>query len=190
MKKLSPRQRLFVHEYVIDLNATKAAERCGYSKKTARQQGHRLLTKAYIKKAVKALLDKRTSKLVMSREEILEELSILGRSDLKHYFDIDEGGEIRAKPFDQMPKDTSRALESIKETRTIRESSDGKETNVVTDKIEFATHSKLGALKLLGQHEGLFPTKIEGDLTIRAKLSLSDFKKSTKAIQDAEGGQS
>ncbi|MBE3118395.1 MAG: terminase small subunit, partial [Candidatus Atribacteria bacterium] len=88
--KLTPRQRLFPHEYLIDLNATRAARRCGYSQKTARQQGARLLSKAAIKKAIAQLLEKRTNKLVMTRQEILEELSILGRSDLQNYIEIND----------------------------------------------------------------------------------------------------
>lgn len=187
MKKLSPRQRLFPHEYVIDLNATQAARRCGYSQKTARQQGARLLSKVAIKKAIARLLEKRIGKLVMTRQEILEELSIVGRFDLKNYFEIDEGGEIRAKPFSEMPEGTSRALESIEEFRTIHESADGKETNIVTDRIKFKGQDKLRALQLLGQHEGMFPTKIEGNLEVRAKLSINALKKSVKEVEDGSG---
>jgi phage terminase small subunit len=186
VKKLTPRQRLFVHEYLVDLNATQAAKRAEYSKKTAYSQGQRLLKKVEIRKAIDAAIAKRTSKLVMTREEILRELSIIGRSDLKNFFEIDEGGEITAKPFSDMPEGTSRALESIEEIRTIRESSDGKETNIVTDRIKFKTHSKIGALELLGKHQGMFPTKFEGDLTLRARLSIDAMKKSAKAVEDGD----
>ena len=184
MKKLNPRQRLFPFEYVIDFNATKAAERCGYSKKTARQQGARLLSKVAIKKAIEKLIEKRADKAIMDREEILRELSLIGRSDLKDYFEILEGGEIAAKPFAQMPRGTSRALKSIKETRTIRESADGKETSVVVDKIEFELHPKIQALEKLGQHLGLFPTKVEGKLELEARLSMGALKKSIKGCEN------
>lgn len=50
--KLTPKQRLFVQEYLVDLNATAAARRSGYSKKTAKSQGQRLLTKVDIKAAI------------------------------------------------------------------------------------------------------------------------------------------
>lgn len=182
--KLTPRQHLFVHEYLIDLNATQAAIRAGYSKRTARSQAADLLTKPNIKKAVSVALGRKANKLVMTREEILEELSIIGRSDLKNYFEIDEGGEIRPKTFSAMPEGTSRALESIEEIRTIRESSDGKETNIVTDRIKFKTHSKLGAIELLGRHQGMFPTKIEGGLTLEARLSMTALKKSLEECGD------
>lgn len=52
MSSLTPRQQRFVDEYLIDLNATQAATRCGYSAKTAKQQGARLLTNVDIRAAV------------------------------------------------------------------------------------------------------------------------------------------
>jgi phage terminase small subunit len=186
---LNAKQRLFSYEYVKDFNATKAAQRCGYSKKTARQQGTRLLSKAAIKAAIKKLTENRIDKAIMDRDEILRELTIIGRSDLKDYFDILEGGEIRAKMFDEMPHSTSRALKSIKETRTIRESADGKDTSIVTDKIEFELHPKVQALEKLGQHFGLFPTKIEGKLEVEARLTMADFKKSMQGLNDGSGSR-
>lgn len=185
MKKLTPKQRLFIHEYLVDWNGKQAAIRAGYSKKTAEVQACRLLRNAQVKKAAAAARERRENKAIMTREEILEELSIIGRSDLKSYFEIDEGGQITAKPFSEMPGKTSRALESIEETRTIRESADGKETNIVTDRIKFKVHSKVGALELLGKNQGLFPTKIDGKLEVEVRHSMDALKKSLKEIDDA-----
>lgn len=188
MKKLTPKQRLFVHEYLIDLNGAQAASRAGYSRKTARFQASRLLALPQIKKAVQVLIEKRESSLIMTRDEILRELSIVGRADLANYIEInDDTGAIRAKGFAEMPAGTSRGLEMIREDRMIREDSKG-DQSIINEKITFKMHNKLGALELLGRHEGLFPTKIEGDLTIRAKLSLEEFKKSIKEVQDAGSG--
>jgi phage terminase small subunit len=155
MKKLSPRLRLFPHEYVVDLNATKAAERCGYSKKTARQQGARLLSNVYIKKAIAQLLEKRTNELVMTREEILEELSIIGRAKINHFMEVKDG-RLKVKNFEDMPEREIGALESIKE-----------DLSISGRKITFKLHPKIPALELLGRHQGLFPTKIEGDLNLK-----------------------
>lgn len=187
MRKPSPRERLFIKLYLIEPNATKAARDAGFSKKSARELGYRLLKKVYIKNAIEAAMKKREDKLSMDRQEILRELSIIGRSDLANYIEIDEGGLIRAKTFEQMPEGTSRALESIEENRTIRESSDGKDDNVVNDKIKFKMHDKIRALELLGKNLGLFPTKIEGGLKIQGRLSIEDLKKSTKEYQGADG---
>ncbi len=51
---LTPKQELFVREYLVDLNATQAAIRAGYSADTARQQGSRLLTDVDVQDAVAA----------------------------------------------------------------------------------------------------------------------------------------
>lgn len=53
--KLTHKQRQFVREYLIDRNATQAAIRCGYSERTARQQGSRLLSNADIQAAIEAV---------------------------------------------------------------------------------------------------------------------------------------
>jgi phage terminase small subunit len=173
-------------EYLCDLNATQAAERCGYSKRTARQQGARLLSNVFIKKAITQLLERRINKAVMTREEILQELSIVGRFDLKDYQVHEEGGTIRVKTFSEMPPGASKALESIEETRTISETKDGKETLLISDRIKVKGLDKIRALELLGKHQGLFPTKFEGNLTLD-RLSMDALKKSIKDQEDADG---
>ena len=54
MKKLTQRQQLFTEEYLVDLNATQAAVRAGYSPKTAQEQGSRLLCNVMVAAAVAA----------------------------------------------------------------------------------------------------------------------------------------
>lgn len=160
-KALTPKQRLFVHEYLVDKNATAAAKRAGYSVKTAYCQGQRLTKKAEVKAAIDAALERQVNKAIMTRDEMLAELSLIGRVDLKDYFDIDEGGGIRVKPFDEMPSGASRALESLEEFRTIRESADGKDSNVVNDRVKLKAHSKLGAIELLAKLQGYLKDRLD-----------------------------
>ena len=61
MNKLTPKQRQFINEYLVDFNATKAAARAGYSAKTAYSQGQRLLKNVEIQEA-----------LVQRRQEIFD----------------------------------------------------------------------------------------------------------------------
>lgn len=49
---LTPKNQIFISEYLIDLNATQAAIRCGYSEKTARSPGQRLLTNVDVRRAI------------------------------------------------------------------------------------------------------------------------------------------
>lgn len=78
MAELSARERRFVAEYQKDRNGTQAAIRAGYSKKTARRQASRLLTKDHIRAAVEEKLAKVESKLDMSAERIHRELAAMG----------------------------------------------------------------------------------------------------------------
>lgn len=81
MGKLNERQRLFVDEYIVDMNATQAAIRAGYSKRTARSQGQRLLTNVDIQNAIQKRMDEKTEKLIMKQDEILVRLSEQARRE-------------------------------------------------------------------------------------------------------------
>jgi len=156
---LNTKQRKFVREYLLDLNATQAAIRSGYSRKTAGEIGHRLLKKVEVKKAILKGMDKKAIQYDISEERILKELAIVAYSDLKHHLDIDlDTGAIRAKGFEDMPGETSRALKAIKEDRVIKEDADGHKVTVF-DKVRFELHDKLRALELLGKHIGMFIDK-------------------------------
>lgn len=80
---LNDRQQLFVTEYVKDMNATKAAERAGYSKRTAYSQGQRLLKNVEIKKAVDKLLLEVRKNNVADAVEIEEYLTAVMRGKMK-----------------------------------------------------------------------------------------------------------
>lgn len=68
---LTPKQQLFVLEYLKDLNATQAAIRAGYSEKTARQIGVENLTKPVIAKAVQDAMSKRAEKVEIDADFVL-----------------------------------------------------------------------------------------------------------------------
>ena len=75
--KLTPKQEAFVREYLIDLNATQAAMRAGYSPKTAQEQSSRLLSKAMVVKAVQTGMDKRADKLSLTAEDVLRDINLV-----------------------------------------------------------------------------------------------------------------
>ncbi len=80
-KKLTPKQAKFVGEYMIDLNATQAAIRAGYSKKTANPAGARLLANVSVKEAISKKTKKQTDKADLTVEKVLaniEQLRIAG----------------------------------------------------------------------------------------------------------------
>jgi phage terminase small subunit len=72
VKKLTPKQSLFVQEYLIDLNATQAAIRAGYSEKTAHSQGPRLLENVGIAQALAEASQERSDKTKIDAAWVLK----------------------------------------------------------------------------------------------------------------------
>ena len=71
MANLTPKQQRFVEEYLIDLNATQAAIRAGYSEKTAKSVGHENLTKPDIAKAIQEAQNKRVERTEITQDYVL-----------------------------------------------------------------------------------------------------------------------
>lgn len=147
---LGPNQARFVAEYLVDLNATQAAIRSGYSAKTAESQGSTLLRNPKVAAAVAAGKAKRTTRTAITQDQVLRELALLAFSDVNHYL-IDDNGKLMLA--DGAPKHASRAVSSIK--RRTRTDPDG----AVTHEVELKLWDKPGPLKLAGRHVGLFNEK-------------------------------
>lgn len=82
--RLNPKQERFVEEYMVDLNATKAAARAGYSERTANEQGARLLANVSVQKAIQAAKASRAQKVAVSAEDVLRgvmEVTMLAREE-------------------------------------------------------------------------------------------------------------
>lgn len=87
MTELTDREQRFVSEYLVDLNATQAAIRAGYSEKTARQQASRLLTKDDVVAAIAERKVVQLAKADLTAIRVLEELRRLAFSDVRGLFD-------------------------------------------------------------------------------------------------------
>ncbi len=83
MAKLTAKQQRFVDEYLIDLNATQAAIRAGYSKKTARAIAKENLTKPYIKAYVEKRMAEKEKQLIADQDEVLKYLTSVMRGKSK-----------------------------------------------------------------------------------------------------------
>ena len=90
---LTPRQARFVGEYLIDLNGTQAAIRAGYSEKSAKQQGSRLLTNADVQAAVVKGQAEKAEKLGLSQEWVLRRLVQVVERCLQAEAVVDRMGE-------------------------------------------------------------------------------------------------
>jgi phage terminase small subunit len=148
-KPLTPKQLRFVHEYMIDLNATQAAIRAGYSKRTAQEQSSRLLSKAMVQEEIKRRQAELAAKFRITQEKVVAEMAKIGFSNMGDYLKCSEGGD---PYFDyaSLTREQKAALEEV----TVESSIKGKDELV--KKIKFRLHDKLAALEKLGRHLGMF----------------------------------
>lgn len=96
---LAPKQERFVAEYLVDLNATQAAIRAGYSAKTAYSAGQRLLKHVEIQKRVSAGKGKQLAKAEITAERVIAEIARLCLSDVRKLFN-DDGSLKKPKDWD------------------------------------------------------------------------------------------
>jgi len=95
-KKLTPKQKLFCKEYLKDLNATQAAIRSGYSKKTAQQIGADNLSKLVIQTEIQKGADKRSKKVEIDADYVLGNIKEIGEHCMKKE-DFKETGALKAQ---------------------------------------------------------------------------------------------
>src|SRR4029077_21128262 len=85
-KPLAPKQQRFVDEYLIDLNATQACIRAGYSAKMAGKIGWQMLGKTRIADAIQAARDRRAARTDITQDRVLREFAKIGFADVRNLF--------------------------------------------------------------------------------------------------------
>ncbi|QLB63472.1 terminase small subunit [Paraburkholderia caribensis] len=98
--KLTHKQERFVAEYLLDLNATQAAIRAGYSAKTAEQQAVRLMKSAHVQTAIQAKNARHLAKLDVTVERVLKERARLAFFDPRKLFD-EKGKPLPIRDLDE-----------------------------------------------------------------------------------------
>jgi phage terminase small subunit len=163
-KRLTPKQAAFVAEYLIDLNATQAAIRAGYSQKTAAAIGAENLTKPHIATAIQAAMDERAERTQITADRVLQEIARIGFGDIRRV--LSWGREsVHFIPSDELSDDDAATVAEVQAKRTIYTTEDGSEEKI---ELKMKTHDKLGALRDLGRHLKLFTDKVEheGELPV------------------------
>ncbi len=158
MKNLPPRQSLFVLQYLVDLNATQAAIRAGYSKRTADVQGPRLLGNVRIAAAIAKAQKSREHRLEITADKVTQEIAYLAFWKPEHIYNTLEGGQLEMKTFKEMGP-WSRCIAEIKEDRVIKEVLGTKEKPdseiVLNDKRTLKFHDKTANLRTLCEYLGI-----------------------------------
>lgn len=89
--KMTEKQKRFCDEYLIDLNATQACIRAGYSKKTAKQIGQQNLSKVYLKNYIEERLKEKEKSLIATQDEVLKYLTSVLRGESESEVVVVEG---------------------------------------------------------------------------------------------------
>ena len=169
---LTAKQQRFVDEYLIDLNATQAAIRVGYSKKTADQQASRLLTNVKVREYLAQRQADRANRTEITQDKVLKELAKIGFSDIRK---IVRWGETQVRmvdgeddgPEDMVPYHGLALIDSTEiddnTAGAIAEVSQGR------DGLKVKLHDKKGALVDIGRHLGMFSPPGHADLDTELK---------------------
>ena len=147
MARLNPKQKRFCEEYIVDLNATQAAIRAGYSERTAGSQAHDLLKKpeiqTYIAKLQEAIAThsdhRRPGTRRASGDRVLNVADVV---------EADRNGIVITN-LDELPLTVQAAIAEV--SSFSRESAEGN----ITTSTKIKMHDKLGALRPLAQHLGI-----------------------------------
>jgi phage terminase small subunit len=136
MAKLTLRRKKFADEWLISGNATAAAKKAGYSEKTAKSQGQRLLTNADLQAYIQKKMLKSLEKLEITEERILQEIAAIG------FFDIFEAtDQFSFKPI--KTADKLKALELLaKKFKMFADTVDHTHKMVGPAKITFGDNGK------------------------------------------------
>lgn len=181
---LNHRQTRFVAEYLIDLNATQAAIRAGYSRKTAAKIGDENLRKPDIAREIKRAMDARAARSEVTQDRVLKEIAKLAFLDIAGAFDADGA----LLPLKDMDPDVRAALAGLEIAEITND--EGIAIGRVK-KIKLA--DKIAALTLLARHMGMLndKLKVQGDpenpLTLLVKqLQGSAIKPVAKPVDEEE----
>jgi phage terminase small subunit len=177
---VTPKQRQFVAEYLVDLNATEAAKRAGYSHATAHSAGPRLLENVEVKAALEQAMTKREVRTLVRADRVLDEIGSIAFAKITDVvrwgvkevaIGYDEDGKRLA------PQDIGEAVVVHHEMAPYVEALNSDdlpdhvkaavaEVALTKDGLRIKMHNKPEALTLAGRHLGMWNDKLDVSLVI------------------------
>ena len=155
MAKLSDKQARFVDEYLIDLNATQAAIRAGYSEKTSQRIGSENLSKPLVQHAIQKRMDRRSERTLVAADRVITELAKIAFANMREFAEWGPDG-ITLKDGAELSEEDAACIAELSQTTTAHGGC-----------IRFKLHDKLEALEKLGRHLKLF---VDGEVNINIDL--------------------
>lgn len=156
--RLTRKQQRFIDEYLVDLNATQAAIRAGYSPHTAKEIGSENLSKPHIRARIDQTLAERSRRTGINADRVLMELARIALVNPTDLIDIEE-----ATVKDTASADDTAAILSVKVKKTPTE------MGTITER-EIRMADKIKALELLGKHLGMFTDRLNVNAEMAVKI--------------------
>lgn len=157
--KLTDKQKRFIDEYLIDLNATQAAIRAGYSPKTANEQGSRLLANVSIRARIEQAMAERSKRTGINQDRVLRELARIAFVNAADVINFDS-----ATIAEGASEDDTAAIASVKVKTIPTPDGEGIER-------EIRLADKLKALELCGKHLGMFNDKVDANVPVTVVIN-------------------
>lgn len=181
-RKLNKKQKAFVQEYLLDLNATQAAIRAGYSEQTAAAMGHENLKKPQIASKIAEALEKRSERTQIDSDWLLERFRDEAVADLADLYT--EAGTL--KPIHEWPKIWRQGLVQGVDVESLRGGT-GEEAGIVT-KIKLSDRVK--RLELIGRHVNVqaFKDRLDVDMKTDHSTALEKALARADAVSRARKG--
>lgn len=145
MARLTAKQKRFANEYIIDLNATQAAIRAGYTSKYANTNANKLLQNTTLAEYIQGLMDERSRRTLVTQDKVVNELANIAFADISSFLKV-ENNQVEVFDTDSIQHEMLAAIAEIKEGNY---------------GISIKLHDKLKALELIGRHLGMFKDKLE-----------------------------
>lgn len=186
---LTPKQQRFVEEYLVDLNATQAAIRAGYSEKTAAETGYENLRKPQIAEAIAKAQSERSERTQITADRVLEEYGKIAFADIRKAVkwgrnpadqtseNADPNGlniyPVSLIPSEEIDDDTALAVSEVSLTQT---------------GVKLKMHDKKSALDSIGKHLGMFVNLHEHTGKDGGPIEVANAKAKLKDFLDAKSG--
>lgn len=174
MARLTDKQKRFVAEYLVDLNATQAAIRAGYSEKSASRIAVELLNKTQVSEAIQKAMKDREARTEITQDKVLEELARVAFANGTDFARVTSKNGYKAVELidtDEVPPEKRSAIAGIKEGKY---------------GIEVSSYDKVRALELLGKHLGMFDGKNQSQNDVHPRVA--DLIEAVKELHGQEGG--
>lgn len=186
---LTAKQKRFCDEYLIDLNATQAAIRAGYSEKTAYRTGADNLRKPQIEEYIAKRQKELSRSTEITQERVIKELALIAFSnnaDYAHVVEKKMKAEVDGVLVDVLDEDGKPVMYRTVEPVLTEELTEEQKRALAVikkgrDGLEVKSCDKVKALELLGKHLGIFTDKIEANVNDTTRSELQELLAQRKA---------